>query len=150
MAETNQILDFPASPAEGRVYTSPVDGRTWEFKSGAWRLVGSDNIQDALRLERYDLAIKDSANGSGDLTEAQVFKVVNNTNTAKTINFTGAPEGRAMTVIVEVVGNAGAVNVGTGITIAKDLDTSLSATQTVFVFFYNGQAFKLMSVTRMA
>lgn len=150
MAEANQILDFPASPSEGTVYTSAVDGRTWEFKSGAWRLIGSTSVMDALRLERYDLAIKDSTDGSGDLSEAQVFKVVNDTNTVKTISFTGAPAGRAMTVIVEVIGNAGAVNVDGAIAVAKDLDTSLATTQTVFVFFYNGQAFKLMSVTRMA
>lgn len=142
-------LNFPANPTEGQIFQSEVDNRKWKFTDGAWRLFGINSIESALRLERYDLAIADSTDGSGDLETAQVFKIDNTTATAKTVSFTNPPAGRAMTVIVEVTGNAGAINMDAGVTVAKDLDTSLSPTQTVFVFFWNGESFKLMSVTRM-
>lgn len=131
---------FPLNPVEDQVHQE--DGRTWVYKNGAWRLISAvtGSNPPSLVLQRYDLAVK-ATTGSSDLAEAQVFTLANSVAGAKAVSFTNMPAGRAMTVVIEVTGNAGAVSMPVGTDFAVGVDTSLSATRTLLILFWNGTKF---------
>lgn len=137
------VLNFPSNPVEDQGYDSG-DGRIWVYKDGAWRqkssVTGMEGI--SLILNRYDLEIK-ATTGAANLNDAQVFTIDNSSNSVKNVTFSNLPAGRAMTVIIEVVGKVGVVNLPAGITYATGVDSTLANTRTMFVLFWNGQAIRV-------
>lgn len=139
MSET--IIKFPESPSEGDVFTLP-DGRRWIYNSDAWRLKTSIAAGDPynLNLDRYDLKI--AAPGLLlDMSDAQVMVVDNSTEDVKNVEITTPPEGRAMTCVLEIIGNAGTIVLPENFTFAEGVDTSLGNTKTMFILFWNGSSF---------
>lgn len=135
-------LNFPLNPVEGQLYPDPAIAGTpqWVYKAGGWNMVSTAGSGTPINvaLDVYSLAVATGANGAVDLTKEQVKRITNNTNTAKAITFTNAPAGRAMTVALMVVGNAGTVTMPSGTRFASGVDTTLATTRTLFILFWDG------------
>lgn len=141
-------IQFPPTPVEGELHDTG-DGRVWVYKDDAWRLYSSVNGNDPLdlKLAVYDLAVSPLA-GTGDLTGHQVFTLDNTANTVKNVNFSGMPADRAMTVIITVKGNAGALNMPAGTIFATGITSAMSASETIFVLFWDGKTFTVTANIR--
>lgn len=133
---------FPLNPTEDQQFTDG-NGHLWIFKSGSWvsKSTGLGFGPINLRLETYNLAIK-TTNG-GNLNESQVFKITNSTSTAKALAFTNTPANRAMTVVVQLIGSAGAVSLPAGSVQAQGVDLTLSTKETFLILFWDGAKFTL-------
>jgi len=137
------VLNFPTNPTENQIY-SVGDGRDWIYIGGVWQLkttvFGIAPI--SLVLDRYDLAFQ-TTTGAGNLNVAQVFKIDNSTSSVKTVSFTNAPATRAMTVVLEITGSVGTVNLPAGVVYAQNVDSTLSTVKTMFIMFWNGTEMKV-------
>lgn len=136
------VLNFPTNPAENQIY-SVGDGRDWIYIGGVWQLkttvFGIAPI--SLVLNRYDLAYT-TTTGAGNLNDFQVFKIDNSTNTVKTVSFTNAPASRAMTIVLEITGSVGTVNLPAGIVYAQNVDSTLSSVKTMIIIYWNGTEYR--------
>lgn len=145
-------LVFPDNPIQGQLYPETVtQGQPqWVFNDG-WNLISTAGKGTPVNivLNVYSLAVSYGNTGALDLKVAQTKVIANNTNTAKNLVFTNPPSARSMTVVIEVVGNAGTIAFPPGARLAAGVDASLSAVRTFFVLFWNGTNWNVMSNTKM-
>lgn len=98
---------------------------------------------------RYDLSVG-TTTGALDLAVSQVYRILNNTATAKTVTLTNAPTDKAMTAVVVVDGDVGAVSF-TGARLGDGVDiATLGAGSTIFVLFVHGTDIVVTSSIRVA
>lgn len=142
-------IQFPPTPVEDELHDTG-DGRVWVWKQGAWRLYSSVNGMDpvSLKLQVYDLAVDTLVGGAGNLDNAQVFRLDNTTTGGKSVNLTGMPANRAMTVVLVVKGNAGALSMPAGTVYAVGITGAMSPTETIFVLFWDGLGFTVTANIR--
>lgn len=88
-------------------------------------------------FSKYDLGVA-TTTGELNLAANQVFTLVNNTNTGKTLSITNAPANRAMTVVVKVAGSSGSVGFPAGAKLADGVDATLGTVSTIFVMLVIG------------
>ena len=100
------------------------------------------SLVDALAFDKYDLKVQPST-GALDMSKQQVFTIDNSAATAKTLTFSGAPAGRAVTYVVVILGKAGAVTWPGVATLAWNADTppDLGTNRTVVVLLWDGAIF---------
>lgn len=134
-------IAFPPNPVEDQLFEDS-QGRGWVFKNGSWVSKATEfgpNTTISLKLESYDL--KTAITPGGNLQDQQVYLVNNTSGGAKAIAFTNPPAGRAMTIIIKVTGNAGALSLPAGTVFAEGVDTKLSTKTTFFIMFWDGATF---------
>lgn len=109
------------------VHSPPTDNKKYVRVGDAWE-----------QFNQYDLNAV-TTTGACDLKVSNVFKIVNNTATVKTVSFANAPAGRATTVVILIEGNTGAITwPGSGITWSDNLAPELGAAITMVTLLWDG------------
>ena len=118
-----------------------ANGAKTVYRNGAWRLVpyAMTGPTVTLALDRYDLAVE-TTTGVLDLSEAQSYKLVNSDAGAKTISFVNVPVDRAISVVLQIQGNAGTVSFPGGLVWPEGNPTLVNGAN-LFVIYYNGATF---------
>lgn len=142
-AWTELVIPVGEAPTDGGLYVrkdgawqvitlAPSDGKYYVRKDGAWV-----EMPTPVNLDRYTLKTG-ATTASLDLAVQQVFTV--DASVARTLTFANTPgtATRALTVVVVVRGNAGAVTWPAGITWSGNTTPVLAATFTTIVLLWDG------------
>lgn len=98
-------------------------------------------------FSQYSLPIT-TGTGVIDLSTTQIYKVDLSAAGTKTISFTNPPA-KAMTIIIEAVGNTGTISFPASVVNTTGIDTALGVVKTIFVLFWDTEKYYLVNVAKV-
>lgn len=98
-------------------------------------------------FSQYSLPIT-TGTGAIDLSQTQIYKVDLTAAGQKTISFTNAPA-KAMTIVIEAVGNVGTIVFPAGTVNVTGVSNSLGTVKTLFILFWDTEKYYIINVAKI-